>query len=102
MKNTYLANYRKNNTQVTVFFSRRDSVKSAAETIVSYTEHANLYGDSAEQLNINGIELMSFDMGGIYDIVFQKGALVAGIAGVEDQDVGIEAAVDLWRQLQTE
>jgi len=45
---------------------------------------------------------MSFDMGDIYDVVFQKGTLVAGVTEVEDEDVGIQAAVDLWRQLQTE
>jgi len=102
MKNTYMARYKKNQTHVTVFLSSRDSVKSARDAIASYAEHAHLYGQNTEQLNINGIELMSFDMGDIYDIVFQKGTLVAGIAGVEDPDVGIQAAVDLWKQLQTE
>jgi len=102
MKNTYMATYKRNQTQVTVFLSRRDSVKTARDAITKYAEYAHLYGRNIEQLNINGVELMSFDMGGIYDVVFQKGTLVAGVTEVEDRDIGIQAAVDLWRQLQTE
>ncbi len=102
MKNTYMARYKRNQTHVTVFLSRRDSVETARDVITTYAEHAHLYGRNSEQLNINGVELMSFDMGDIYDVVFQKGTLVAGVTEVQDQDVGIQAAVDLWRQLQTE
>ena len=102
MKNTYLAEYKRNQTHVTVFLSRRDSAETAHDVITAYTEHARLYGRNVEQLNINGAELMSFDMGDIYDVVFQKGILVAGVTGAEDRDVGIQAAADLWKQLKTE
>ena len=102
MKNTYLAEYKINQTHVTVFLSRRDSVETARDIITKYTEHACLYGQSVEQLNMNGAELMSFDMGDIYDVVFQKGTLVAGVTGAENREIGIQAAADLWRQLQTE
>jgi hypothetical protein len=102
MKNTYLAEYKRNQTHVTVFLSRRDSVETAREVIAAYIEHARLYGRSVERLNINGAELISFDMGDIYDVVFQKGTLVAGVTGAEGRDVGIQAAADLWKQLQTE
>jgi hypothetical protein len=102
MKNTYIAEYKRNQAPVTVFLSRRDSVETARDVITTYAEHAHLYGQNIEQLKTSGVELMSFDMGDIYDVVFQKCTLVAGITGVEDQDVGIQAAVDLWRQLQTE
>ncbi|MHC4104245.1 MAG: DUF6599 family protein, partial [Planctomycetota bacterium] len=102
MKNTYTARYKRNQTQVTVFLSRRDSVETARDVITAYAEHAHLYGRKIEQLNINGVELTSFDMGDIYDVVFQKGTLVAGVTQVQDRDVAIQAALDLWRQLQTE
>jgi hypothetical protein len=102
MKNTYLAEYKRHQTHVTVFLSRRDSVETARDVITAYAEHANLYGRNTEQLNINGAELMSFDMGGIYDVVFQKGTLVAGVTEAQDRDVAIQAAVDLWRKLKTE
>ena len=102
MKNTYLATYKRNQTDVTVFLSRRGSVETARDVIIRYTEHARLYGRNIEQLNINGVELLSFDMGDTYDVVFRKGAMVAGVTEVKDRDVGIQAAVDLSRQLQTE
>jgi hypothetical protein len=102
MKNTYTAWYQRDQAHVKVFLSRRDSAEIARDAIASYAEHANLYGEGIEELNVNGVELMSCDMGYGYDVVFQKGTLVAGITGAEEREVGIEAAVDLWRQLQTE
>jgi len=102
MKNTYMATYKRNQTPVTVFLSRRDSVETARDVVTAYAEHAHLYGRNIERLNVNGVELLSFDMGEVYDVVFRKGTLVAGVTEVQEQDVGIQAAVDLWKQLQTE
>jgi len=53
-------------------------------------------------LSVDGIELLSCDMGGSYDVVFQKGRLVAGVTEVKDTRLAIEATIDLWKQLQTE
>lgn len=102
MRNTYTARYKREETEVTVFLSRRDSVESAQATVAKFTEHANLYGDEVNRLTVGGIELLSCDMGGIYDIMFQKGRLVAGVTEVEDQNTAVQAAIDLWRQLQPE
>jgi hypothetical protein len=102
MRNTYTARYTRGETDVTVFLSRRDSVESARATAAKFTEHANLYGDEANRLTVDGIELLSCDMGGIYDIVFQKGRLVAGVIEVEDQNTAVQAAIDLSRQLRPE
>jgi len=102
MRNTYTARYKTGETEVTVFLSRRDSVESAQATAAKFTEHANLYGDEVNRLTVDGIELLFCDMGGIYDIMFQKGCLVAGVTEVEDQNTAVQAAIDLSRQLQPE
>ena len=102
MQNTYMARYHRGETEVTVFLSQRDSVGSARATVDRFIEHADLYGKEANLLTVNDIELVSCDMGEINDIVFQKGRLVAGVTEVEDQNVGLQAAIDLWRQLQPE
>jgi len=102
MRNTYTARYKRGETEVTVFLSRRDSVESARAAAAKFSEHANLYGDEADRLTVDGIELLSCDMGGIYDIMFQKGRLVAGVIEVEDQNTAVQAAIDLSRQLRPE
>jgi len=102
MQNTYMARYHRGETEVTVFLSRRDSVESAQDAVDKFIKHTNLYGKEADLLIVNGIELVSCDMGEINDFVFQKGRLVAGVTEVEDQNVGLQAAIDLWRQLQPE
>ncbi len=102
MENTYTARYQRGEAEVIVFLSRRDSVESARSAVAGFMEHMNFYGKKVRQLSVDGIELVSCDMGGINDIVFQKGRLVAGVTGVEDQKVGVQAALDLWRQLEHE
>jgi len=41
-------------------------------------------------------------MGRYYNVVFQKGRLIAGVTGVKDKELAIGAAIDLWKKLQTE
>jgi hypothetical protein len=102
MQNTYMARYQTGKTEVTVFLSQRDSARAARIAIAGFIEHTKLYGDEVNRLTVDGIELLSCDMGGIYDIMFQKGRLVAGVTEVEDQNTAVQAAIDLARQLQPE
>ena len=100
MENTYTARYQTGETEVVVFLSRRDSVESARSAVTEFMEHMNFYGKEVIPLSVGDIELAACDMGGIHDIVFQKGRLVGGVTGVEDQRLGVQEAVALWRQLK--
>jgi hypothetical protein len=100
MENTYTARYQTGETEVVVFLSRRDSVESAQSAVTEFMEHMNFYGKQVIPLSVGGIELVACDMGGIHDIVFQKGRLIGGVTGVEDQRLGVQEAVALWRQLK--
>jgi hypothetical protein len=100
MENTYTARYQRPETEVVVFLSRRDSVESAESAVTEFMEHMNFYGKEVVTLSVGGIELAACDMGGIHDIVFRKGRLVGGVTGVEDQRLGVQASVDLWRRLK--
>lgn len=102
MQNTYMAQYAKVNTLVTTFLSQRDSRESARATVARYVEHAGRYGVGVKPLTVDGVKLVLCDMGGNYDVVFQKGRLVGGVSAVEDQDLAVRAAIDLWRQLSSE
>jgi hypothetical protein len=94
MRNTYIAEYTKSGTVVTAFLSRRDSPESARDAIGRYIEHAELYGEGLERVTADGVELVTCDMGGSYDVIFQKHRLVGGVTGVEDREVAIQTAVD--------
>ncbi len=102
MRNTYTAKYYKGNSIVSIFLSQQDSPESARKTIAKFKKHANLYGKGVDILSADGIELLSCDMDGSYDVVFQKGRLVAGVTEVKDKRLAVEATIDLWKQLQTE
>jgi hypothetical protein len=102
MRNTYTAKYYKGKIIVSIFLSRQDSPESARETVAEFKEHANLYGKGIDILSVDDIELVFCDMDGSYDVVFQKGRLVAGVTEVKDKELAVEATIDLWKQLQTE
>lgn len=102
MRNTYTARYDKAGTVVEAFLSQRDSQESAQAAMGRYIESAERYGEGVERRTVDGVELVSCDMGGNYDVIFQKGRLFGGATGVEDQDIALEAALDFWRQLHAE
>jgi hypothetical protein len=100
MRNTYMAAYRKDNSVVTAFLSRHGSEESARATVVRYTGFAEKYGRGIERLKVGEVELVSCDMGGSYDVVFHKGLLMGGVSAVEDRDLAIRAASEIWQQLR--
>ncbi len=102
LKNTYTAQYRKGDSDVTVFLSRCDTDQSARSTVTRYSKFAERYGKSAERVTVDGVELLLCDMGSNYDAVFQKGRLIGGVAAEKDRTRTIQAAADLSKQLQTE
>ena len=102
LPNTYTAKYYKDKIEVSVFLSQQDSPGSVNTIIAKLKEHVNKYGKGVDLISVDGIELLSCDMGRYYDVIFQKGCLAAGVIGVKDKELAIGAAIDLWKQLQTE
>jgi hypothetical protein len=100
MRNTYIAEYERDETIVSVFLSRQDSPETAGDILAQYIEYANQYGNSVEQITVESVELTSCDMGGSFDVIFQKDRLVAGVSAVEGRETAIRASVDLFKKLQ--
>jgi len=100
MHDTYMAEYRKSSTKVTAFLSRRDSAESARDCVDQYATFAEKYGKGVERLRFEGVNLVSCDMGGSYDVVFQKGLLIGGVSSVDDRSLAVRVAVELWQQLR--
>jgi hypothetical protein len=102
MRNTYTATYRKGNTLVTAFLSQQDSVESARANVVRYAKYAKKYGKGIDRLKAGEVELVSCDMGGSYDVVYQKGRLIGGVSYVEDRGLAIRVAIEMWEKLRLE
>jgi len=99
MKNTYMAQYRKYNTDIKYFLSKNESEKIAEDIVNQYTEFAKQYGNGAETNVIDGAPLTICDMEDYYDVVFKKGDLVAGVLSVKKKELGVKAAMDMFNQL---
>ena len=102
MRNTYTATYRKGNTLVTAFLSQLDSAESAQTKVVRYAAYARKYGKGIDRLKAGEVELVSCDMGGSYDVVYQKGRLIGGVSYVEDRGLAIRVAIEMWEKLRLE
>jgi len=100
MRNTYTAAYRKGNTSVTAFLSQHDDAESARATVARYAMYAQKYGKGIDRMKAGEVELVSCDMGGSYDVVFHKGRLIGGVSSVEDRDLAIRVAIEMWKQLR--
>jgi hypothetical protein len=100
MHNTYTARYRRGNSVVTAFLSQRESPAIIRESVALYVSHAQRYGKGIEHLKVGNVKLVSCDMGGSYDVIFQKGRLMGGVFSVEDRDLALKTAVDFWKQLR--
>jgi hypothetical protein len=102
MHDTYTARYRRGDSVVKAFLSQRESPESARDSVALYVRHAQRYGKGVENLKVDGVELVFCNMGGSYDVIFQKGRLMGGVFLVEDRSLAIQAAIGFWKQLQTE
>ena len=102
LHDTYTAKYFRDEIEIPVFLSHQDSPASATEIIKKYKGHVNKYGKGVETSTIDGVEVIVCDMGKYYDVIFQKGSFVAGIIGLRDKNIAIEASTDFWKQLQIE
>ena len=56
-------------------------------------------GEGVETLKNGDREIMLFNMGGAYDVVFQKSRLVAGVSSVEDRDLAVQMGFELWNRI---
>ncbi len=99
MRNTYTAKYYKGETVLSIFLSQKNSSESAQRILNKFTAHAKQYGKGINIISKDKIKLVSCDMGNSYDVIFQKDSLIAGVTGVENDSLAIQATIDLWKQL---
>ena len=99
MKNTYMAQYRKYDTDIKYFLSQRESDKIANDIVGQYGDFANQYGKGYETKVSDGTNLIVCDMDDYFDVVFQKGNLVAGVLSVTEKELALKSAMEMFNQL---
>lgn len=99
MRNTYTAEYRKDDAVVAVFLSRYESAEAVRAAMDRYATYAEKYGKGAERLTADGRQFLVCDMGAAFDVVFQKGRLFGGVTAAKERAKAIEAAEWLGSQL---
>ncbi|MCJ7618226.1 MAG: hypothetical protein MUO43_16985, partial [Desulfobacterales bacterium] len=102
MRDTYMARYRIGNATVTAFLSRWDTPETAKAVVSRYKDYTRKYGEGVDRIKQGGVELEICDMGGDFDVIFQKGRLVGGVSSVDDRKLAMQAAIDFWNQLTHE
>ena len=99
MTHTYTADYQIGDHRLRAFLSRQPSAEAAQTMVTQYREYAGKYGRGATTENVDGIDLVSCDMGRRYDAIFQKENLVGGILSAEDKGIANRAAAHFWKQI---
>jgi hypothetical protein len=99
MRSTYTAKYHVGETVLSIFLSKEDSSESAQKTLNKFKAHVEQYGKGIRFVSKDNMELVSCDMGNNFDVIFQKESLIGGVTGVENENLAIQATIDLWGQL---
>ena len=99
MQNTYTARYRKNGVLISVFLSRRDTPAAAGDILNQYAAYARQFGEGLKEITRNGVTITLCNMDGSHDAIFHKGDVVAGITSVENRELAVDSAFELWRHL---
>ncbi|UCE41082.1 MAG: hypothetical protein JSV17_16860, partial [Candidatus Aminicenantes bacterium] len=99
MQNTYMAEYLRGETTVKAFLSQQTSPEVAIDLVERYAEYSQEYGQGYKRTIKNGAEFVLCDMGGTFDVIFQKGRIVSGVISVNQRVRAMEIAYDLWIQL---
>lgn len=99
LKNTYTARYQKGDAEITAFLSKQPSPDAAERTFSGYEAYLKAYGRVVGSRQDGGAVQITGDMGGVFDIVFQKGHMVGGVTMAADQALAEQAAADLLKTL---
>ncbi|GMV92862.1 MAG: hypothetical protein AMXMBFR82_26400 [Candidatus Hydrogenedentota bacterium] len=101
MEDTFTAQYRYGEAEVTAFVAKREAEANARETRDAFVDYMKKYGDDAEELVDGETSLHVADMGGgYYDVVFAEGPYVGGVTFVAERALAIDAANTLRTELQ--
>lgn len=103
LQNTFTVEYKLGETAYKAFVSGQESPQDAERVESQYGAYLAKYADAPERIDRDGAMFTAADLGaGYYDVIFRKGAYVAGVTAVKGRDTAIEAAAALHAGLDAE
>lgn len=99
LKDTYTAQYRIGDKEVTAFLSRKDSPETAAKTLALYLDYLKDYGSIINRREADGVVMVTGDINGTFDVVFLQGRLIGGVTLVENRTLAEQRATELLKHL---
>jgi len=98
--NAYVARYRQGGAELTVFLSRQPSAAEAEQVFAGYDGYLEAYGEVVDRRRTGGATWVTGDMGGVFDVVFQKDRLLGGITMAEDRAAAERAAAEILARVE--
>jgi hypothetical protein len=103
MEDTFTAQYRYGEVDVTAFVSKQPDDSDARETCDAFVGYMKKYGEDVGAEGDKEGQIHVADMGGgYYDAVFYEGSYVAGVTSVPGRGLALEAANKLRSGLRAE
>lgn len=103
MEDTFTAQYRYGEVDVTAFVSKQPDNSDARETRDAFVDYMKKYGEDVRAEGEKDEQIHVADMGGgYYDAVFYEGPYVAGVTSVPGRELALEAANKLRSGLRVE
>jgi len=100
MQDTFIAKYQLAESEITVFLSQKESPVAALNTVEQYKRYCEKYGKGNKIVEKHGLDLWLCDMGGAFDVIFNKKRLVCGVLAAPDPDEAVTSAVEIIKKLQ--
>ncbi len=100
LTDVYTAEYDFEGQTLTLFVTRTASAADAAALQAEYVESIESFGEIL--CRDEGRSMFACDAAGLYDVVFVKGAYLAGVAGADDVDAAKKAAEAFHDELVVE
>lgn len=101
MTNTFMARYKDGENLVSCFVSQRESAEEAESIRKEYIQYMTDYGDTMEEIAVDGVKMAVGDLGGGYtDVVFVIDSRIGGVSAVRGKDAAVKAAREFLAKLR--
>jgi hypothetical protein len=90
LTNAFTARYLIDGGELTAFISDMGNPAEAGQTLEKYSAYIADYGEVMPSETIGSTRLVTGDMGGLFDVVFQSGKYIGGVTLAENRSTGEE------------
>lgn len=102
LDDTFAGQYQIGDVKARGFVSRRASEEEATGILTSFNEYSNDYAEGAETIEVDGVQAVLADWGGVFDGAFHIGSTFAGVSNVEGKDNTQAALAMMIKQIKAQ